>query len=84
MSINSLCNAAANKLFNRRSTGCSTRLSPLRCGAHHPDQLRPVDEVTCWSLDSCAKADIHRFLHEAITDPLGQEFMASPARSAAA
>jgi len=53
-------------------------------GARHPDQLRPVDEVTGWSLDASARAEIDRILRETITDPVGPEFMAPPARSAAA
>ena len=53
-------------------------------GARHPDQLQPVDEVTGWSLDASAKAEINRILRETITDPVGPEFMAPPARSVAA
>ena len=52
-------------------------------GARHPDQLRPVDEVTGWSLDAAAKAEIERILRETITDPVGPEFMAPPDRLAA-
>jgi aryl-alcohol dehydrogenase-like predicted oxidoreductase len=51
-------------------------------GARHPGQLRPVDEVTGWSLDGFAKAEIDWILHETITDPVGPEFMAPPSRSA--
>ncbi len=53
-------------------------------GARHPDQLHAVDEVTSWSLDAPAKAEIDRILRETITDPVGPEFMAPPARSVAA
>jgi aryl-alcohol dehydrogenase-like predicted oxidoreductase len=53
-------------------------------GARHPDQLQPVDEVIGWSLDASAKAEIERILRENITDPVGPEFMAPPARSVAA
>ena len=53
-------------------------------GARHPGQLQPVDEVTGWSLDASAKAEIDRILRETITDPVGPEFMAPPARSDAA
>jgi aryl-alcohol dehydrogenase-like predicted oxidoreductase len=53
-------------------------------GARHPDQLQPVDEVTGWSLDASAKAEIDRILHETIHDPVGPEFMAPPKRSVAA
>ena len=53
-------------------------------GARHPGQLQPVDEVAGWSLDAPAKAEIDRILRETITDPVGPEFMAPPARSVAA
>ena len=53
-------------------------------GARHPDQLQPVDEVTGWALDPSAKAEIDRILRETVTDPVGPEFMAPPARSVAA
>jgi aryl-alcohol dehydrogenase-like predicted oxidoreductase len=50
-------------------------------GARRPDQLQPVDEVSGWSLDAAAKAQIDKILRETITDPVGPEFMAPPARS---
>jgi aryl-alcohol dehydrogenase-like predicted oxidoreductase len=53
-------------------------------GARRSDQLQPVDEVTGWSLDASAKAEIDRILRETITDPVGPEFMAPPPRSVAA
>jgi aryl-alcohol dehydrogenase-like predicted oxidoreductase len=53
-------------------------------GARHPDQLRPVNEVTGWHLDASTLAEIDRILREAISDPVGPEFMAPPARSIAA
>jgi aryl-alcohol dehydrogenase-like predicted oxidoreductase len=53
-------------------------------GARHPNQLQPVDEVVGWSLDASAKAEIDLILRETITDPVGPEFMAPPARSVAA
>jgi hypothetical protein len=34
-----------------------------------PDQLQRVDEVTGWSLDASAKAEIDRILRETIADP---------------
>jgi aryl-alcohol dehydrogenase-like predicted oxidoreductase len=49
-------------------------------GARHPDQLQPVDEVTGWRLDASTKAEIDGILRETITDPVGPEFMAPPAR----
>jgi aryl-alcohol dehydrogenase-like predicted oxidoreductase len=50
-------------------------------GARHPGQLQPVDEVGGWRLDAPAKAEIDRILNQTITDPIGPEFMAPPARS---
>ena len=52
-------------------------------GARHPHQLQPLDEVTGWSLDDSAKAEIDLILRESITDPVGPEFMAPPSRSVA-
>ncbi|MGY3609633.1 MULTISPECIES: aldo/keto reductase [unclassified Bradyrhizobium] len=52
-------------------------------GARNPSQLLPVDEVSGWQLDASARADINRILRETITDPIGPEFMAPPARSVA-
>jgi aryl-alcohol dehydrogenase-like predicted oxidoreductase len=49
-------------------------------GARHPDQLDPVNQIAGWSLDSAAKAEVDRILHETISDPVGPEFMAPPAR----
>ena len=59
-----------------RPQGITTALR----GARHPDQLDPVGAVMGWSLDA-AKAEIDRTLSETITDPVGPEFMAPPARS---
>src|SRR5215471_4068440 len=53
-------------------------------GARHPGQLDPVDEVSGWHLDARAKAEIDRILAATISDPVGPEFMAPPARSIAA
>ena len=53
-------------------------------GARHPDQLRPVNEVTGWRLDASTLSEIDRILRETISDPVGPEFMAPPARSIAA
>ena len=50
-------------------------------GARHPGQLQPVDEVTGWRLDAATKVKIDRILRETITDPVGPEFMAPPARA---
>ena len=50
-------------------------------GARHPGQLESVDAVTGWRLDTATKAEIDRILRETITDPVGPEFMAPPARA---
>jgi aryl-alcohol dehydrogenase-like predicted oxidoreductase len=49
-------------------------------GARHPAQLQPVDQIAGWSIDSASRTEIDRILREAITDPVGPEFMAPPAR----
>ena len=49
-----------------------------------PASCSPVGEVSGWELDASAKAEIDRILKAAISDPVGPEFMAPPARSAAA
>ncbi len=59
-------------------------ISTALWGARHPGQLRPVDEVSGWSLDAAAKAEIERILRETVTDPIGPEFMAPPPRSVVA
>ncbi|HWF96661.1 MAG TPA: hypothetical protein VG291_17035 [Xanthobacteraceae bacterium] len=53
-------------------------------GARRPDQLQPVDQVSGWRLDRPAKAEIERILLETIINLVGPEFMAPPARAAAA
>jgi aryl-alcohol dehydrogenase-like predicted oxidoreductase len=53
-------------------------------GARHPDQLQAAEEVTGWSLNELDMAEIDRILRATITDPVGPEFMAPPARSVAA
>src|SRR5256712_3138733 len=49
-------------------------------GARRPDQLAPIEDVLGWSLDDDTRADIDRILAKAVTDPVGPEFMAPPAR----
>jgi aryl-alcohol dehydrogenase-like predicted oxidoreductase len=53
-------------------------------GARHPNQLLPVDEISGWRIDASTKTEIDRILRETISEPLGPEFMAPPARSIAA
>jgi len=52
-------------------------------GARHPGQLQPLEDVSGWWLDAPAKAEINRILAETITNPIGPEFMAPPARNVA-
>jgi len=59
-------------------------ISTALWGARRPDQLRPVDGVTGWSIDASTRAEIDRILRETITDPVGPEFMAPPSRNVAA
>jgi aryl-alcohol dehydrogenase-like predicted oxidoreductase len=51
-------------------------------GARKPDQLQSVDDVSGWRLDADAMVEIDRILQATITDPVGPEFMAPPARPA--
>jgi aryl-alcohol dehydrogenase-like predicted oxidoreductase len=50
-------------------------------GARHPNQLTPIADVTGWKLDAAALKIINEIVRESITDPVGPEFMAPPARS---
>jgi len=51
-------------------------------GARKPDQLSPIGDVLDWRLDDAARDAIDGILAEAITDPIGPEFMAPPVRRA--
>jgi aryl-alcohol dehydrogenase-like predicted oxidoreductase len=53
-------------------------------GARTPEQLAPLDEVMGWSLDAEGKRAIDAIVREAVSDPVGPEFMAPPARTARA
>jgi aryl-alcohol dehydrogenase-like predicted oxidoreductase len=80
----------ARQRFGRRVIHLAVRwmldqgITTALWGARHPDQLQPVDEVTGWSLDAAAKAEIDQILRDTICDPVGPEFMAPPSRSVAA
>ncbi len=45
-------------------------------GARRPDQLAPIDGVMGWQLDRAAMSEIDAILRQAISDPVGPEFMA--------
>jgi aryl-alcohol dehydrogenase-like predicted oxidoreductase len=49
-------------------------------GARNPHQLEPVDKVDGWNLDSATLKEIDTILKDEISDPVGPEFMAPPAR----
>jgi aryl-alcohol dehydrogenase-like predicted oxidoreductase len=51
-------------------------------GARHPGQLTPIENVGGWKLDLPALKAIDEIVRESITDPVGPEFMAPPARPA--
>jgi aryl-alcohol dehydrogenase-like predicted oxidoreductase len=53
-------------------------------GARKPEQLVGVEDVAGWSLDAGSMKQIDRILQQNIKDPVGPEFMAPPARAAAA
>jgi len=50
-------------------------------GARTPDQLDAVANVPGWHLDESARAEIKRIVDTHVTDPVGPEFMAPPART---
>jgi aryl-alcohol dehydrogenase-like predicted oxidoreductase len=76
----------ARDRFSKRAIHLAVRwmldqgITTALLGARHPTQLQPVDQIAGWSLDCTTKAEIDRILGETITDPVGPEFMAPPAR----
>ena len=50
-------------------------------GARKPDQLEAVDNVWGWQLDDSAREQIKEIVDAHVTDPVGPEFMAPPARA---
>ncbi len=50
-------------------------------GARHPKQLTPIADVGGWKLDPAALKAIGEIVRESVTDPVGPEFMAPPARA---
>ena len=49
-------------------------------GARHPEQLAPVDNAVGWKLGAETLRTIDQIIRETVTDPVGPEFMAPPAR----
>ena len=58
-------------------------LSVALWGARTPEQLDPIADVTGWRLETSAMSEIDQILTQAVTDPVGPEFMAPPDRLAA-
>ncbi len=54
------------------------------CGARRPEQLAAFENAVGWKLDGDAMKAILGIVEECVTDPIGPEFMAPPARPAAA
>jgi len=59
-------------------------ISAALWGARHPAQLEAVTGALDWKLDADALAAIDQILRETISDPVGPEFMAPPAKNVAA
>jgi aryl-alcohol dehydrogenase-like predicted oxidoreductase len=53
-------------------------------GARHPEQVQTVDNVDGWKLDADALKAICGIVRDTVSDPIGPEFMAPPARQVAA
>jgi aryl-alcohol dehydrogenase-like predicted oxidoreductase len=79
--------ALARDVFNRRVIHLAVRwmldqgISVALWGGRHPDQMLAALGVPGWWIDTVARRQIDRILNEAITDPVGPEFMAPPQRS---
>jgi aryl-alcohol dehydrogenase-like predicted oxidoreductase len=77
----------ARDFFHRRVIQLAVRwmldqgISVALWGGRHPDQLQAVLGVAGWSLGAAMRTRIDRILSEAITDPVGPEFMAPLQRS---
>jgi aryl-alcohol dehydrogenase-like predicted oxidoreductase len=53
-------------------------------GARRPDQLDAISSAIDWKLDADSLAAIDQILRDSIANPIGPEFMAPPAKTAAA
>jgi aryl-alcohol dehydrogenase-like predicted oxidoreductase len=77
----------ANERYGKRVIDLAVRwsldtgMTSALWGARRPDQLAPVDAVSGWHIDEHDRAEIDRIVREEITDPVGPEFMAPPARA---
>ncbi len=59
-------------------------ISAALWGARKPEQLAPIHDIFGWYLDLEARETIDRLLKETVTDPVGPDFMAPPARTTVA
>jgi aryl-alcohol dehydrogenase-like predicted oxidoreductase len=59
-------------------------ISAALWGARHPEELEAVAGALDWKLDADTHAAIDRILRQTITNPIGPEFMAPPARNTVA
>jgi aryl-alcohol dehydrogenase-like predicted oxidoreductase len=50
-------------------------------GARHPEQLDALDGIEGWQLDEDARREACRIVKNNVTDPVGPDFMAPPART---
>jgi aryl-alcohol dehydrogenase-like predicted oxidoreductase len=77
----------AQDVFHQRVIQLAVRwmldqgISVALWGGRHPVQLQAALGVAGWSLDTKTQARIDRILSEAVTDPVGPEFMAPLQRS---
>jgi aryl-alcohol dehydrogenase-like predicted oxidoreductase len=77
----------AQDFYHRRVIHLAVRwmldqgISVALWGARRPDQLQAALGVAGWSLGAATRVRIDRILGEAITDPVGPEFMAPLQRS---
>jgi aryl-alcohol dehydrogenase-like predicted oxidoreductase len=59
-------------------------ISAALWGARHPEELEAVAGAIDWKLDADTRAAIDQILQQTITNPIGPEFMAPPARDTVA
>jgi len=79
--------ALAEKRFHKRVIHLALRwvldqpgVGVALWGARRPEQLDPAAEVMGWALDTDTLREMDRIVSETVTDPVGPEFMAPPAR----
>ncbi|HYW03518.1 MAG TPA: aldo/keto reductase [Gammaproteobacteria bacterium] len=80
----------ARDRFGRSLLGLAVRwvldqpgVSVALWGGRRPDQMDPLEEATGWNLDVETRQEIDRIIAAHVTDPVGPEFMAPPARETA-